>query len=87
MQKKMNNAEGAKALTLVEMVIAIAVMAVIFTAMVPVLAGDDEDTLAARVLATEHAIYPLAVRWFVEGRLRVDGGIVFHTGGASQVLI
>lgn len=39
MQKKMNNADGAKALTLVEMVIAMAVMAVIFTAMVPVLAG------------------------------------------------
>ncbi len=39
MQKKMNNADGAKALTLVEMVIAMAVMAVVFTAMVPVLAG------------------------------------------------
>lgn len=54
---------------------------------VPVLAGDDEHALAARVLATEHAIYPLAVRWFVEGRLRVEGGIVNHTGGASQALI
>lgn len=60
---------------------------IVLQSVVPVLAGDDEDTLAARVLATEHAIYPLAVRWFVEGRLRVDGGIVFHTGGASQVLI
>ncbi len=39
MQKKMNNADGAKALTLVEMVIAMAVMAGGFTAMVPVLAG------------------------------------------------
>ena len=47
--------------------------------------GDDEHALAARVLATEHAIYPLAVRWFVEGRLRVEDGIVSHTGGASQV--
>jgi phosphoribosylglycinamide formyltransferase-1 len=60
---------------------------IVLQSVVPVLAGDDEDTLAARVLATEHAIYPLAVRWFVEGRLRVEGGIVFHTGGASQVLI
>jgi len=60
---------------------------IVLQGVVPVLAGDDEDTLATRVLATEHAIYPLAVRWFVEGRLRVDGGIVSHTGGASQVLI
>ena len=30
-------------------------------------------TLAARVLATEHIIYPRAVRWFVEGRLALDG--------------
>ncbi|HSQ71366.1 MAG TPA: phosphoribosylglycinamide formyltransferase, partial [Rubrivivax sp.] len=48
---------------------------------------DDEHRLAARVLATEHVIYPLAVRWFVEGKLRVDRGLVSHTGGASQVLI
>jgi phosphoribosylglycinamide formyltransferase-1 len=60
---------------------------IVLQGVVPVLAGDDEDKLATRVLATEHAIYPLAVRWFVEGRLRVDGGIVSHTGGASQVLI
>lgn len=60
---------------------------IVMQGVVPVLAGDDEHKLATRVLATEHAIYPLAVRWFVEGRLRVDGGIVSHTGGASQVLI
>jgi phosphoribosylglycinamide formyltransferase-1 len=40
---------------------------------VPVLAGDDATTLAARVLETEHVIYPRAVRWFVEGRLALDG--------------
>jgi phosphoribosylglycinamide formyltransferase-1 len=40
---------------------------------VPVLAGDDAATLAARVLATEHVIYPRAVRWFVEGRIALDG--------------
>lgn len=39
---------------------------------VPVLAGDDETTLAARVLAQEHIAYPQAVRWFVEGRLSLD---------------
>lgn len=42
-------------------------------AAVPVLADDTEDRLAARVLQAEHAIYPAAVRWFLEGRLRVVG--------------
>jgi phosphoribosylglycinamide formyltransferase-1 len=43
----------------------------IIQARVPVLPGDDAETLAARVLAREHRIYPLAVRWFAEGRLRL----------------
>ncbi|MDR3158819.1 MAG: phosphoribosylglycinamide formyltransferase [Zoogloeaceae bacterium] len=46
---------------------------IVIQAAVPVLDGDDEDTLAARVLAQEHRIYPLAVRWFAEDRLRIDG--------------
>jgi phosphoribosylglycinamide formyltransferase-1 len=45
---------------------------VIVQAAVPVLPGDSEDTLAARVLAQEHIAYPQAVRWFVEGRLSLD---------------
>lgn len=49
---------------------------VVVQAAVPVLDGDDEATLAARVLAQEHLVYPLAVRWFAEGRLRLDGGRV-----------
>ena len=48
----------------------------IVQAAVPVLDGDDAASLAARVLAQEHRIYPLAVRWFVEGRLRIDAGRV-----------
>lgn len=40
-------------------------------ARVPVLPGDDAATLAARVLRKEHLIYPLAVAWFAEGRLRL----------------
>jgi phosphoribosylglycinamide formyltransferase-1 len=39
---------------------------------VPVLAGDDEATLAARVLAQEHLLYPRVVRWFLEGRLTLQ---------------
>ena len=37
---------------------------------------DTEDSLAKRVLACEHQIYPQAVRWFVEGRLSVEGNRV-----------
>ena len=46
---------------------------IVIQSAVPVLAGDDAAALAARVLATEHVIYPRAVRWFVEGRLALDG--------------
>jgi phosphoribosylglycinamide formyltransferase 1 len=41
----------------------------IIQARVQVGPGDDENTLAARVQAQEHRIYPLAVRWYCEGRL------------------
>jgi phosphoribosylglycinamide formyltransferase-1 len=44
----------------------------IVQARIPVLPGDDAETLAARVLTREHRIYPLAVRWFAEGRLGLD---------------
>ncbi|HEC15651.1 MAG TPA: phosphoribosylglycinamide formyltransferase [Sedimenticola sp.] len=46
---------------------------VVLQARVPVKAGDDEQTLAARVLAREHIIYPQVVRWFAEGRLSMHG--------------
>jgi len=49
---------------------------VIVQAAVPVLDDDTEDSLSARVLAQEHRVYPLAVRWFAEGRLRLEGGRV-----------
>ena len=60
---------------------------IVAQAVVPVLADDSEDTLAARVLVREHVLYPLAVRWFVEGRLQVQGGIVRVAGGAAQALL
>jgi phosphoribosylglycinamide formyltransferase 1 len=44
----------------------------IIQARVPVLSGDSEDSLSARVIAQEHRIYPLAVQWFCQGRLRGD---------------
>lgn len=49
---------------------------VVVQAAVPVLDGDDEASLAARVLQQEHIVYPLAVRWFAEGRLALEGGRV-----------
>jgi phosphoribosylglycinamide formyltransferase 1 len=57
---------------------------IVLQAAVPVLPGDDEDTLAERVLAKEHVIYPRAVRWFVEGQLHIERGIVTHTLGEPQ---
>ena len=48
---------------------------VIIQAEVPVLPGDDPDTLAARVLVQEHRIYPQAIRWFAEGRLELKNGV------------
>ncbi len=60
---------------------------IVMQSVVPVRPGDDEHSLADRVLGTEHAIYPLAVRWFVEGRLDVAAGRVRQLDGASQVLI
>ncbi len=44
----------------------------VIQARVPVLPGDGAERLAARVLAQEHRIYPLAVRWLAEGRVRLD---------------
>ncbi|MFM0072582.1 phosphoribosylglycinamide formyltransferase [Paraburkholderia sediminicola] len=46
---------------------------IVAQAAVPVEAGDTPAMLAERVLATEHIIYPRAVRWFVDGRLALDG--------------
>lgn len=60
---------------------------IIVQAAVPVLPGDTEATLAARVLSREHVIYPKAVRWLVEGVLREEEGVVTHTGGESQLLV
>ena len=46
---------------------------IVIQAAVPVLDGDDEERLAARVLVEEHRIYPQALRWFAEDRLTRSG--------------
>jgi phosphoribosylglycinamide formyltransferase-1 len=60
---------------------------IIAQAVVPVLPGDTEQTLSARVLAREHTMYPRAVRWCIEGLLKVDGSVVRHLRGEPQLLV
>ena len=57
---------------------------IVAQAVVPVLADDDETTLAQRVLAAEHVLYPRAVEWFVRGELELKDGRVTHRGREPQ---
>jgi phosphoribosylglycinamide formyltransferase-1 len=57
----------------------------IIQAVVQVRPDDDEATLAARVQAEEHHIYPLAVGWYCEGRLRCREGRAWLDGEALGV--
>ena len=59
---------------------------IVIQAAVPVLPRDDEAQLAARVLAQEHRIYPQAARWFLEGKLVVENGLVRVKGDHPQQL-
>lgn len=52
----------------------------IVQARVPLLPDDDPDILAARVLKQEHRLYPQAIRWFAEGRLKLEDGQVWFDG-------
>ena len=56
---------------------------IIVQAVVPVLDGDDADSLAARVLAAEHKAYPLALKLIGEGRVTVRGDRVAIAPEAS----
>ncbi len=49
---------------------------VILQAEIPVHADDDADALAERIHQQEHIIYPRVIRWFAEGRLRLQGDTV-----------
>ncbi len=60
---------------------------IIAQAAVPVLAGDTEETLSARILRQEHRLYPLVVRWFGEGRIAIDGETVEVTGLACDATL
>ena len=56
---------------------------IVAQARVPVLPGDTEDTLSARLLVEEHKLYPYAVRLFVEDRLSIENGDVRILDGAA----
>ena len=56
---------------------------IIVQAAVPVLSDDTEETLAARVLQQEHLVLPQAVRWFLDGRLQVQGNRVLVSGARA----
>jgi phosphoribosylglycinamide formyltransferase-1 len=61
---------------------------IVIQAAVPVRPDDDEERLAARVLAQEHRIYPRAIRWFLDGQLRVESGAVrVREPGARQWIL
>jgi phosphoribosylglycinamide formyltransferase-1 len=59
---------------------------IVMQAAVPLLPRDDEARLAARVLAQEHRIYPQAARWFLEGKLVIESGVVRVEGDQPQQL-
>ncbi|MBU0762988.1 MAG: phosphoribosylglycinamide formyltransferase [Candidatus Altiarchaeota archaeon] len=62
---------------------------IIIQAAVPVLENEDNESLRKRILAAEHKIYPHALKWLVEGRLKVVGRRVKVEGvsQAAQVLV
>lgn len=60
---------------------------ILIQAAVPVQPGDNEETLSKRVLDKEHQIYPQAIRWMIEGTLRIQGNQVVQTEGEAQLLV
>lgn len=58
---------------------------IIIQAAVPVAQDDTAETLGARVLAAEHRIYPQALRWLAEGRLKIEGDVVRVDGARTDM--
>jgi phosphoribosylglycinamide formyltransferase-1 len=47
--------------------------AIVLQAVVPIMPGDDEESLSRRILSFEHRLYPAALRLLCEGKVRVNG--------------
>jgi len=60
---------------------------IVIQAAVRVRPADTAETLAARVLEQEHVIYPRAARWFLDGRLLLQNGIVRLKGNDAQLVL
>jgi phosphoribosylglycinamide formyltransferase-1 len=60
---------------------------IVIQAAVPVLAGDTAAILAARVLRQEHVVFPRAARWFLDGDLVIESGVVSVKGGDAQLVL
>ena len=61
----------------------------IMQAQVPIEPRDDADTLAARVLEKEHQLYPLAIRWYAEKRIRLheNGQVILDSERLDQPVV
>lgn len=58
---------------------------IIAQAAVPVIPGDTEESLAARVIVQEHLLYPQALRMICDGSARLEGGrVVFSETWAAE---
>jgi len=52
-------------------------------AAVPILPDDTEESLSARILEQEHRLYPAAVAWLAQGRVRIEGNRALIDGSAA----
>jgi len=57
---------------------------IIIQGAVPAFAGDDGESLGARILEMEHRIYPQALQWIAQGRVRLDGRQVIVDGAGRD---
>jgi phosphoribosylglycinamide formyltransferase-1 len=60
---------------------------IVIQAAVPVRQDDTAEALAARVLRQEHEIYPRAARWFLDGKLVIESGVVRVKGNDAQLVL
>ena len=60
---------------------------IVIQAALPVRPEENAQSLAARVLQQEHVIYPRAARWFLDGRLAVEAGVVRVKGSDAQLVL